>query len=64
MCENYLIKVLCSLCSSKAKKAYIVLTCGPPSTQSWLPKGKGEDGEMCTDSDEDSDDEDQTVRFS
>ncbi|KAM0939359.1 putative methyltransferase type 11, 18S rRNA (guanine(1575)-N(7))-methyltransferase Bud23 [Dioscorea sansibarensis] len=47
--------------SSKAKKAYIVLTCGPPSTQSWLPKGKGEDGEMCTDSDEDSDDEDQTV---
>ncbi|KAH7687995.1 18S rRNA (guanine1575-N7)-methyltransferase protein [Dioscorea alata] len=47
--------------SSKAKKAYIVLTCGPPSTQSWLPKGKGEDGEMCTDSDEGSDDEDQTV---
>ncbi|XP_039145920.1 18S rRNA (guanine-N(7))-methyltransferase RID2 [Dioscorea cayenensis subsp. rotundata] len=47
--------------SSKAKKAYIVLTCGPPSTQSWLPKGKGEDDEMCTDSDEDSDDEDQTV---
>ncbi|KAJ0985181.1 hypothetical protein J5N97_003537 [Dioscorea zingiberensis] len=47
--------------SSKAKKAYIVLTCGPPSAQAWLPKGKGEDGEMCTDSDEDSDDENETV---
>lgn len=48
--------------SSKAKKSYLVLTCGTSSVAS-LPKGKGEDGEMCS-SDDDDDDEsndDQTV---
>ncbi|URE00905.1 Methyltransferase involved in Williams-Beuren syndrome [Musa troglodytarum] len=42
--------------SSKARKAYLVLTCGPPSVQSYLPKGKGEDGAMCSE-DEESDDD-------
>lgn len=41
--------------SSKARKAYLVLTCGHASLQTSLPKGKGEDGEMCSDED-DSDD--------
>ncbi|KAJ3695483.1 hypothetical protein LUZ60_000860 [Juncus effusus] len=48
--------------SSKARKAYLVLTCGPASMQNSLPKGKGEDGEMCSDSDDsDDDEENQTV---
>lgn len=47
--------------SSKARKAYLVLTCGPPSTQTTLPKGKGENGEMCDDSDESGDEENHTV---
>ncbi|ONK70608.1 uncharacterized protein A4U43_C05F35520 [Asparagus officinalis] len=48
--------------STRARKAYLVLTCGPPSKQTTLPKGKGEDGEMCSDdSDESADDENQTV---
>lgn len=50
--------------SSRARKAYLVLTCGPPSTQTTLPKGKGEDGEMCSDddgSDDSGDDESRTV---
>ncbi|CAN6252909.1 unnamed protein product [Urochloa humidicola] len=45
--------------SSKAKKSYLVLTCGPPSINTSLPKGKGENGEMCSDDDDDeSSDED------
>ncbi|PAN08783.1 hypothetical protein PAHAL_1G436100 [Panicum hallii] len=44
--------------SSKAKKSYLVLTCGPPSISTLLPKGKGENGEMCSDDDDDSSDED------
>ncbi|URE08779.1 Methyltransferase involved in Williams-Beuren syndrome [Musa troglodytarum] len=46
--------------SSKARKAYLILTCGPPSMQTSLPKGKGEDGEMCSEEESD-DDEHQTV---
>ncbi|XP_078441277.1 S-adenosyl-L-methionine-dependent methyltransferases superfamily protein isoform X2 [Wolffia australiana] len=38
--------------SAKARKAYIVLTCGPPTVSGALPKGKGEDGESCSESDE------------
>ena len=38
--------------STKARKAYIVLTCGPPSLSGSLPKGKGEDGESCSESDD------------
>lgn len=41
--------------SSKAKKSYLVLTCGPPSLNSSLPKGKGQDGAMCSDDDESDD---------
>ncbi|KAI0488696.1 18S rRNA (guanine-N(7))-methyltransferase RID2 [Dendrobium catenatum] len=47
--------------STKARKAYLVLTCGPSSTQTSLPKGKGEDGETCSDDDESDDDDEQTV---
>ncbi|XP_009401552.2 18S rRNA (guanine-N(7))-methyltransferase RID2 [Musa acuminata AAA Group] len=47
--------------SSKARKAYLVLTCGPPSVQSYLPKGKGEDGAMCSEDEESDDDGNQTV---
>ncbi|KAJ1698537.1 hypothetical protein LUZ63_007049 [Rhynchospora breviuscula] len=47
--------------SSKARKEYLVLTCGPASLQTALPKGKGEDGEMCSDEDDSDDDENQTV---
>ncbi|GJM87266.1 hypothetical protein PR202_ga03204 [Eleusine coracana subsp. coracana] len=50
--------------SSKAKKSYLVLTCGAPSLHTSLPKGKGEDGEICSD-DDDGDssgqDDDRTV---
>ncbi|XP_019197762.1 PREDICTED: probable 18S rRNA (guanine-N(7))-methyltransferase [Ipomoea nil] len=48
--------------STKKRKEYLVLTCGPPSLSSATPKGKGEDGE-CYSSDDDSseDEENQTV---
>nr|GME04159.1 probable 18S rRNA (guanine-N(7))-methyltransferase [Ipomoea batatas]GME11229.1 probable 18S rRNA (guanine-N(7))-methyltransferase [Ipomoea batatas] len=48
--------------STKKKKEYLVLTCGPPSLSSATPKAKGEDGE-CYSSDDDSseDEENQTV---
>ncbi|XP_043692417.1 18S rRNA (guanine-N(7))-methyltransferase RID2 [Telopea speciosissima] len=49
--------------SSKSRKEYLVLSCGPPSVSTALPTGKGEDGESC--SDEDSEDEEnQTVCIS
>ncbi|KAK1621302.1 hypothetical protein QYE76_026819 [Lolium multiflorum] len=51
--------------SSKAKKSYLVLTCGSPSVATSLPKAKGQDGEMCSSDDDDDDDDesndDQTV---
>ncbi|KDP46601.1 hypothetical protein JCGZ_04535 [Jatropha curcas] len=37
--------------SSKSKKEFLVLTCGPPSLDTALPKGKGENGEICSDDD-------------
>ncbi|CAH9081803.1 unnamed protein product [Cuscuta europaea] len=49
--------------STKMRKEYLVLTCGPPSLSSTTPKGKGEDGE-CYSSDEagsSEDEESQTV---
>nr|GMD21401.1 probable 18S rRNA (guanine-N(7))-methyltransferase [Ipomoea batatas] len=48
--------------STKKKKEYLVLTCGPPSLSSATPKAKGEDGE-CYSSDDDcsEDEENQTV---
>ncbi|ONI27317.1 hypothetical protein PRUPE_1G079400 [Prunus persica] len=49
--------------SSKKRKEYLVLTCGPPSISTSTPNGKGEDGESS--SDDDSEDEDnQTVSIS
>lgn len=49
--------------STKRRKEYLVLTCGPPSISTSVPKGKGEDGESCSE-DESSDDEaEQTVSF-
>ncbi|PKA63940.1 hypothetical protein AXF42_Ash004950 [Apostasia shenzhenica] len=47
--------------STKARKAYLVLTCGPSSMQTSLPKGKGEDCEDCSDGDESDDDNSETV---
>lgn len=47
--------------SSKARKEYLVLTCGPASLQTSLPKGKGADGEMCSDGDDSDDEENQMV---
>uniref|UniRef100_A0ACD5ZH08 Uncharacterized protein n=1 Tax=Avena sativa TaxID=4498 RepID=A0ACD5ZH08_AVESA len=49
--------------SSKAKKSYLVLTCGSPSVHTSLPKAKGQNGEMCSSDDDDDDDsnDDQTV---
>ncbi|KAG7966120.1 hypothetical protein I3843_08G034000 [Carya illinoinensis] len=50
--------------STKRRKEYLVLTCGPPSISTSVPKGKGEDGESCSE-DESSDDEaEQTVCIS
>ncbi|GAB2270218.1 18S rRNA [Dionaea muscipula] len=44
--------------SSKSRKEYLVLTCGPPSlSASTLPRGKGEDGEI---SDDDSSGDEET----
>ncbi|XP_068640299.1 18S rRNA (guanine-N(7))-methyltransferase RID2 isoform X1 [Aristolochia californica] len=48
--------------STRAKKTFLVLTCGPPSISTALPKAKVEDGESC--SDESSDEENQTVSVS
>ncbi|KAI3464209.1 hypothetical protein Pfo_020872 [Paulownia fortunei] len=50
--------------STKQRKEYLVLTCGPPSLSSATPKGKGEDGESCSDVDSSSDEENQTVSVS
>lgn len=41
--------------SSKSRKEYLVLTCGPPSLSSAVPNAKGEDGESCSDDDDDDD---------
>ncbi|KAL3537580.1 hypothetical protein ACH5RR_000946 [Cinchona calisaya] len=49
--------------STKRRKEYLVLTCGPPSLSSATPKAEGEDEESC--SDEGSEDEEnQTVSIS
>ncbi|KAL3655432.1 hypothetical protein CASFOL_001218 [Castilleja foliolosa] len=44
--------------STKQRKEYLVLSCGPPSLSSAAPQGKGEDGESCSDDDNSSGDED------
>lgn len=52
----------CISVSTRAKKYFLVLTCGPPSLSSALPKAKGEDAESCSD-DSDSDEENQSVSW-
>lgn len=49
--------------STKRRKEYLVLTCGPPSLSFITPNGKGEDGESCSDEDNSGDEENQTVSF-
>ncbi|XP_015077039.1 18S rRNA (guanine-N(7))-methyltransferase RID2 isoform X1 [Solanum pennellii] len=50
--------------SSKRRKEYLVLTCGPPSLSTTTPEGKGEDGESCSDEDSSEDEENHTVCIS
>uniref|UniRef100_A0A161ZX98 Methyltransferase type 11 domain-containing protein n=1 Tax=Daucus carota subsp. sativus TaxID=79200 RepID=A0A161ZX98_DAUCS len=50
--------------SSKSRKEYLVLTCGPPSLSSATPKAKGEDGESCSEDDSSADEENPTVCIS
>ncbi|KAL4309965.1 hypothetical protein GQ457_01G049270 [Hibiscus cannabinus] len=50
--------------STKKRKEYLVLTCGPPSLSTAVPSGKGEDGESCSDEESSGDEENQTVRNS
>lgn len=47
--------------SSKKRKEYLVLTCGPPSVSTSVPTGKGEDGESSSDDESSGDEENQTV---
>ncbi|KAJ9689259.1 hypothetical protein PVL29_014770 [Vitis rotundifolia] len=47
--------------STKSRKEYFVLTCGPPSLSTAVPKAKGEDGESCSDDESSGDEENQTV---
>ncbi|XP_048134363.1 18S rRNA (guanine-N(7))-methyltransferase RID2 isoform X3 [Rhodamnia argentea] len=49
--------------SSKSRKEYLVLTCGPPSVSTAVPKGKGEDGESSSE-DSSGDEDNQTVSIS
>lgn len=48
--------------SAKSRKEYLVLTCGPPSLSTAVPRGEGEDGESC--SEDESSEENQTVCIS
>lgn len=50
--------------STKRRKEYLVLTCGPPSLSSATPKAKLEDEESCSDEESSEDEENQTVSIS
>ncbi|XP_057980592.1 18S rRNA (guanine-N(7))-methyltransferase RID2 [Malania oleifera] len=50
--------------STKRRKEFLVLTCGPPSISTAVPSGKGEDDESCSDDDSSQDEEIQTVCIS
>ncbi|XP_059460741.1 18S rRNA (guanine-N(7))-methyltransferase RID2 [Corylus avellana] len=50
--------------STKSRKEYLVLTCGPPSINTSVPTGKGEDGESCSEDESSGDEENQTVSIS
>lgn len=47
--------------STKKRKEYLVLTCGPPSLTTATPKAKHEDEESCSDDESNGDEENQTV---
>ncbi|KZV34785.1 S-adenosyl-L-methionine-dependent methyltransferase superfamily protein isoform 1 [Dorcoceras hygrometricum] len=47
--------------STKSRKEYLVLTCGPPSLRSSIPQGKNEDEESCDDDESSGDEENETV---
>ncbi|XP_059634631.1 18S rRNA (guanine-N(7))-methyltransferase RID2-like isoform X1 [Cornus florida] len=47
--------------STKKRKEYLVLTCGPPSLSTATPKGKGEEEESCSDDESSGDDENETI---
>ncbi|CAI9754062.1 unnamed protein product [Fraxinus pennsylvanica] len=47
--------------STKSRKEYLVLTCGPPSLSSAAPRGKGEDGESWSDEDSSVDEDNQSI---
>lgn len=49
--------------STKKRKEYLVLTCGPPSMSTSVPKGKDEDDESCSDEESSGAEENQTVSF-
>ena len=53
--------MLVAFSSSKSRKEYLVLTCGPPSINTELPKAKLEDEESCSDDESSGDEENQTV---
>ncbi|XVF69968.1 hypothetical protein PTKIN_Ptkin11bG0123300 [Pterospermum kingtungense] len=50
--------------STKRRKEYLVLTCGPPSLSAAVPSGKGEDGESCSEDESSGDEENRTVSIS
>ncbi|KAI8528743.1 hypothetical protein RHMOL_Rhmol12G0170900 [Rhododendron molle] len=50
--------------STKKRKEYLVLTCGPPSLTTVTPKAKGEDEESCSEDESSGDEENQTVCIS
>ncbi|XP_021276480.1 probable 18S rRNA (guanine-N(7))-methyltransferase isoform X2 [Herrania umbratica] len=50
--------------STKSRKEYLVLTCGPPSLSTAIPNGKGEDGESCSDDESSGEEENRTVCIS
>ena len=52
-----------SIHSARSRKEYLVLTCGPPSINSTVPKGKDGDYESCSDDGSGEDEENQTVCF-
>ncbi|KAK9059549.1 hypothetical protein SSX86_020253 [Deinandra increscens subsp. villosa] len=49
--------------SSKKRKEYLVLTCGPPSTSTMTPSAKVEDSNSCSDDESSGDEENQTVSY-
>lgn len=53
------LSIFCN--SSKKRKEYLVLTCGPPSVNTSVPEGKSEDGDSSSDEDSSEDEENQTV---